>query len=202
MSILSDRTIKKLCRPYAKTKRAAMIAPFTPHQCRYNDNGLPVISYGLSSYGYDVRLARNVLIASNAAGVVVDPMASNLSCFVEAEIYTSDGGLAYFILPPNGYALGSTMENFNIPRNISATCVGKSTYARSFVQINTTPIEAGFNGEVVIEIANGSSLPVKVYVEAGIAQFQFFKGDKPCEVSYGDGYRKYQNQRGITLARI
>lgn len=193
-----------------------MIHPFEPKLVRSMktskgwDDGhqvhqeeVKVISYGLTSYGYDVRLkAEDVKVFTNANGRIVDPMAPDEDCFINAAIHETDEGLKYFILPPNSYALASTMEWFKIPRNVSVVCLGKSTYARSCAIVNVTPIEAGFEGEVVIEISNGSTLPVMIYLETGIAQFQFLKGDQECEVSYADGNRKYQGQRGVTLSKV
>lgn len=180
-----------------------MISPFIDHLVRENVNGEKVISYGLTSYGYDVRLdSDDVKVFTNANGGVVDPMAPDEKCFLDAEVRVNDKGLKYFILPPNSYALASTIEWFSIPRNVSVICLGKSTYARSCAIINVTPIEAGFEGNVVIEISNGSTLPVMIYLETGIAQFQFLHGDKPCDVSYADGNRKYQGQRGVTLSKV
>lgn len=180
-----------------------MIEPFVDHLVRVNENGDKIISYGLTSYGYDVRLAaEGVKVFTNANGGIVDPMKPDDKCFINGEIRETDNGLKYFILPPNSYALASTVEWFNIPRNVSVVCLGKSTYARSCAIVNVTPVEAGFSGEVVIEISNGSTLPVMIYLETGIAQFQFFHGDVPCEMSYADGNRKYQGQRGVTLSKV
>ena len=224
MAVLSDASIKALCQPpYAVPGEAVrgypeaeitgpspvdnqgrpMIKPFVGELVRENDHGTKIISYGLSSYGYDVRLQKdNVKIFTNVNNAIVDPMAPDERCYIDAEIHTTDSGIDYFILPPNSYALGATMEYFCIPRNVTAICVGKSTYARSCLGVNVTPIEAGFEGEVVIEVSNGSTLPVKVYLGTGIAQFLFLMGDKECVISYGDGNRKYQGQQGITLSRV
>jgi dCTP deaminase len=186
-----------------------MIDPFEPALVRSMSTGrrrtdnVKVISYGLSSYGYDVRLkAEAIKIFTNANGGIVDPMNPNEECFINGAIHETDRSLKYFILPPNSYALASTIEYFRIPRNVSVVCLGKSTYARSCAIVNVTPIEAGFEGEVVIEISNGSTLPVMIYLESGIAQFQFFRGDEECEKSYADGNRKYQGQRGVTLSKV
>ena len=208
MSILSDSTIKKLCTRHYISEDIClddqpMITPFIDHLVRTNKKGDKIISYGLTSYGYDVRLnPEEVKIFSNANATVIDPMELDERCLVSAQINTDPKGHKYFILPPNSYALGSTIEYFNIPRNVSVICVGKSTLARAGAIINVTPIEAGFSGAVVIEISNGSTLPIKIYLEVGIAQFQFFKGDYPCEISYADGNRKYQGQTGITLPKV
>lgn len=229
MSVLSDATITDLCTPPFRHELVKMvnelddgsaisqlipgtvidgegepmINPFVPHLVREVDSGAKIISYGLTSYGYDVRLKHDrVLLFTNANGGVIDPMNPTDDNYVEASILWNEEGMPYFILPPNSYALASTVEWFNIPKNVTVIAVGKSTYARSAVQINTTPIEAGFRGTVVIEIANSSTLPVKVYLATGIAQFIFLRGDRTCTVSYADGKRKYQNQEGIVLSRV
>lgn len=185
-----------------------MIEPFEPNQVRERtiiiDNGLHqasetetqrVISYGTSSYGYDVRLGNTFKIFSNAKNALIDPLNMSDDCYID---HVGD----FCIIPPNSYILGHTIETFDIPRNVSVICVGKSTYARAAALVNVTPIEAGFKGQVVIEIANASTLPLKVYANMGIAQFIFFESDEACEVSYADRNGKYQNQTGITTARV
>lgn len=181
-----------------------MITPFVDHQVRVNGQDEKIISYGLSSYGYDVRLSpKEIKLFTNVNGGIVDPMKMDSdTCLTDAVMYGEEEGHPYFILPPNSYALGCTVENFNIPRNVSVVCVGKSTLARAGAAVNVTPVEAGFEGTVVIEIANQSTLPIKIYLGTGIAQFQFFHGDQPCETSYADGSRKYQGQQGVTLSRV
>jgi dCTP deaminase len=171
-----------------------MIEPFIPEQCRIQDYK-KIVSYGLSSYGYDVRLGREFKIFTNARNGLIDPLNPDPDCFVD---HVGD----YCIIPPNSYILGYTMETFNIPRDVMVVCVGKSTYARLAAIVNVTPIEPGFKGTVVIEIANCSTLPLKVYAGQGIAQFMFFQGDRPCDVSYADKDGKYQNQKGLTTARL
>lgn len=228
MSILADKTIRSLCTGCCEWKGDSvfeyaegdfefhrriqgteihnngkpMIEPFVDTLVRTNDNGDKIISYGLTSYGYDVRIKDEVKLFTNVNSGVVDPMAPDESCFVDAKIQIDDKGNRYFILPPNSYALAVTEEYFRIPENVMVVCVGKSTYARSAILINTTPIEAGFEGEVVIEIGNGSNLPVKVYVGMGIAQFMFFRGNVICETHYGKRSGKYQGQRGITHSKV
>jgi dCTP deaminase len=195
MSILSDHSIKKLCLPSTdKVDFQPMITPFLPEQCRVVDNQ-KIVSYGLSSFGYDVRLGRKFKIFTNVRNAVIDPLNPDPDCFVDHE---GD----YCIIPPNSYILSHTMETFNIPRDVMVVCVGKSTYARLAAIVNVTPIEPGFKGDVVIEIANCSTLPLKVYAGQGIAQFMFFRGDRPCDVSYADKGGKYQNQSGLTTARL
>lgn len=192
--ILSDKTIASLC-----CGDTPMVSPFTNHQVnRITDtkgNEQRIVSYGRSSYGYDVRLASTFKIFTNIHSALIDPLAVDPNCFVEHE---GD----YCIIPPNSYVLGYTLECFHIPRDILALFLGKSTYARLACAINITPIEPGFIGQVVVEIANGSPLPLKVYANQGIAQAIFFKGDVPCEVSYADRAGKYQGQQGLTLARL
>jgi dCTP deaminase len=191
-----------------------MIKPFVDHQVKTqlrmdklggtpvgeltvisSDNVEKIVSYGLSSYGYDVRLGREFKIFTNVRNGTIDPLNPDPDCFVDHV-----GG--YCIIPPNSYILGHTMETFDIPQDIMVMCVGKSTYARLAAIVNVTPIEPGFKGQVVIEIANCSTLPLKVYAGQGIAQFLFLKGDQPCMTSYADKAGKYQNQQGVTTARL
>jgi dCTP deaminase len=190
MSILSDVEIKELCL----VQENAMIYPYVDHQVRIKD-GDKIISYGQSSYGYDIRLADEFKIFTNINSSIIDPL--NFADNTYAD-YRGD----YCIIPPNSYVLGRTIEVFNMPRDITGVCVGKSTYARCGVLINVTPIEAGFIGQVVIEISNSTPLPVKVYANMGIAQLLFFRGNVECLVSYADGNRKYQNQFGIQTALL
>lgn len=221
MSIQSDRQIAALCgimlsRNSRETVEAdgsltqalpchvpckPMIAPFVPRQVRvdleepeFGMSPSKIISYGLSSFGYDVRLANRFKIFTNVNSAIVDPLALDESAFHEVEGNS-------VLIPPNSYLLGHTIETFNIPRDVTVVCVGKSTYARCGALINVTPIEAGFEGQVVIEISNATPLPVRVYANQGIAQFLFFKGDEPCLVSYADRGGKYQGQSGIQLAK-
>lgn len=210
MSILSDGTIKLLSSAaFAKEANGGelpdgwrpMIEPFHPRQIREHETPLgmgsiteKIISYGLSSYGYDVTLQPKFQIFTNVHSGVIDPLRFDPRCLVDIEG-------EHCVIPPQSYALAPTRERFIIPRDVSVICVGKSTYARCGIAINVTPIESGFEGEVVIEIANLTSLPVKIYANMGIAQFCFFRGDKPCEVSYADRKGKYQGQTGITTAK-
>lgn len=171
-----------------------MITPFVPKQVRVSDSGVPIVSYGTSSMGYDVRLGRKFKIFTNVFNALIDPLNMPETAYVD---YEGD----YVIIPPNSYVLGHTIEYFKLPRYVGAICVGKSTYARVGCAINVTPIEPGFHGQVVIEIANQTPLPMKVYADQGIAQFVFLKGN-PCEVSYADRGGKYQNQTGIQTALV
>lgn len=185
-----------------------MIYPFIPNQvrvateetiaaCNMDDIkvGDKIISYGLSSYGYDVRLASEFKIFTDMNSAIIDPL--NFS----EDVYFDHKG-SYCIIPPGGYMLSRTVEYFRIPRDITAVCVGKSTYARVGAVVNVTPIEAGFEGYVVIEISNATRSPMKIYAGMGISQFLFHKGNKQCEVSYADRDGKYQGQTGIVVARV
>lgn len=173
-----------------------LLNPFVCGQVR-KDNGQKVISYGVSSFGYDARLAPKVKLFTNVNSSIIDPKAISDDCFVDVD-GSADG---YVIIPPNSYALGHTVEYFDMPRDLQLICLGKSTYARAGLIVNVTPIEPEFKGQVVIEISNSTPLPAKVYVNEGIAQFMFFHGEG-CEVSYNDRDGKYQNQTGITLPRV
>ena len=200
--LLCDKEITTLARQ-------GMIAPFLPQLVRTIDptntsgNATRSLSYGLSSYGYDVRLSPRAKIYSAPNGSVIDPKRPNSQDLKEATLHSpsGDSGEQYFIIPPYGYLLGSTVEFFRMPRNVTAIVLGKSTYARSLLVCNTTPIEAGFEGEVVIEISNPTPYNVRVYANEGIAQFLFLIG-APCEISYADRSGKYMGQRGITLSRM
>ena len=176
-----------------KANYPLMISPYSPKQNRFDDNGIKCISWGESSFGYDVRLADEFKIFSNINSTIIDPLDFNQSCCV-------DHKGPFCIVPPNSYILGKTIEEFDIPNDVSVICVGKSTYARVGAIVNVTPIEAGFKGPIVIEISNATSLPLKIYANMGISQFIFFKGNVPCEVSYADRGGKYQNQKGIQTA--
>ena len=161
-----------------------------------------IISAGLTSYGYDVSLSDDFKLFTNINSAVIDPKRPDPSCFIDARPLLADDGSEYVLLPPNSYLLASTVEYFRIPRDVMVICVGKSTYARAGAIVNTTPIEPGFEGNVVIEISNATNLPLRIYAREGIAQFMFFKGDRPCRTSYGDRGGKYQGQTGITLGKV
>lgn len=161
-----------------------------------------VISFGTTSFGYDVRLAEDIKLFTNANGAIIDPKKFDEACLVQAKIHTDEDGARYAILPPNSYLLGHTPEIFDIPRDVMVICVGKSTYARAGVIINTTPIEPGFEGQIVLEASNSTSLPVKIYVDEGIAQFLFFKGDMECKTSYADRGGKYMHQRSVVFSKV
>lgn len=167
-----------------------MIEPFEGRLVREGK-----ISYGLSSYGYDMRLADEFLIFTNVWGVVVDPKAIDEKVFVR---HKGDS----CIIPPNSFALARSVEYFRIPKEITCITLGKSTYARCGIVCNVTPLEAGWEGHVTIEISNTTPLPAKVYAHEGICQVLFFEGDEICQTSYGDRKGKYQGQRGITLPKV
>lgn len=160
-----------------------------------------IISRGLTSYGYDVSLADEFKIFTNIHSTEIDPKKLDERCLVDAQLRTAEDGSRYITLPPNGYALGRTNEYFRMPNNVLALCVGKSTYARAGAIVNVTPIEPGFEGHVVIEISNPTSLPMRIYVDEGISQFVFFEGE-PCRTSYADRGGKYMGQTGITLPKV
>jgi dCTP deaminase len=167
-----------------------MIEPFVDHQKRDG-----VISYGLSSYGYDIRVADEFKIFTNVFSAIVDPKSFNTQSMVDFKG-------AVCIIPPNSFALARTVEYFRIPRNVLTVCVGKSTYARCGIIVNVTPFEPEWEGFVTLEISNTTPLPAKIYSNEGIAQVLFFEGDEPCEISYADKKGKYQNQQGILLPRL
>ena len=192
MSIKSDRWIRRMAHEYG------MIEPFTERQVRQTDaQGRRVISYGVSSYGYDMRVAPEFKIFTNVLSAVVDPKEFDARSFVEFE-----GPVC--IVPPNSFALARSMEYFRIPRNVLTICVGKSTYARCGIITNVTPFEPEWEGHVTLEISNTTPLPAKVYAEEGICQVLFFEADEDdvCETSYADKSGKYQGQRGVTLPRL
>lgn len=178
-----------------------MISPYFPELLKELDQN-KCCSYGPSSYGYDARLADDLRIFTNINSEVIDPYELNDSCYVKAEIRTDEKGRRYALLPPNSFMLGPSIEYFNIPRDVTVICLGKSTWARAGVTVLVTPLEAGWSGEVVIEIANTTTLPVKIYVGAGICQFMFFQSDDNCNVSYSDREGKYQGQKGVTLGKV
>lgn len=186
MSIKSDRWISKLAREHG------MIEPFEDAQVRAG-----AISYGVSSYGYDMRVAREFRIFTNVNSAIVDPKAFDQNSFVEY-----DGDVC--IVPPNSFALARSVEYFRIPRNVLTICVGKSTYARCGIITNVTPFEPEWEGHVTLEISNTTPLPAKIYANEGIAQVLFFEADDDdvCQVSYLDKKGKYQAQRGVTLPKL
>ena len=182
--IKPDRWIERMCRE----KR--MIEPYEGAQVRRG-----VISYGVSSYGYDIRIADEFKIFSNLTGAVVDP-----KNFDASMLYDFKGESC--LIPPNSFALGRTVEYFRIPRNVLTICVGKSSYARCGIITNVTPFEPEWEGFATLEISNTTTLPARIYANEGIAQLIFFEADEECAVSYGDKKGKYQAQTGVTLPRL
>ncbi len=170
-----------------------MIEPFIAEQVRTVD-GQKVISFGTSSYGYDVRCTRHFKVFTNIYSATVDPKAFDERSFVDIEDDVC-------IIPPNSFALASTVEYFRIPADVLTLCVGKSTYARCGIIVNVTPLEPEWEGHVTLEFSNTTNLPAKIYANEGVAQLLFFQSDESCEVTYGDRDGKYQGQRGVTLPR-
>ena len=188
MSIKSDQWIRRMAVEHG------MIEPFEPGQVRRVE-GRPIVSYGTSSYGYDVRCAPEFKIFTNINSTIIDPKNFDPKNFV-------DFGGDVCIIPPNSFALAATIEYFRIPRDILTVCLGKSTYARCGIIVNVTPFEPEWEGHVTIEISNTTPLPAKIYANEGIAQVLFFESDEPCEISYGEKKGKYQSQLEVTLPRI
>jgi dCTP deaminase len=177
VSILSDHQIQQ----------EIVIRPFADGSPRTG-----VISYGLSSYGYDVRVGRHFKVFTNVYGAVVDPKNFSPTAFVDIE---GD----YCLIPPNSFALAESLEYFEIPRDVLAICVGKSTYARCGIIVNITPLEPEWRGKITLEISNTTPLPAKIYANEGIAQIIFLRAEQVCRVSYADKRGKYQDQKGLTL---
>ena len=184
MPVMPDHWIRRMATDHA------MIDPFVETQRRDG-----VISYGLSSYGYDARVAPDWRIFTNVDSAVVDPKSFDPDSFV-----TRTG--AHCTIPPNSFALAHTIEYFRIPRDILVICLGKSTYARCGIIVNVTPLEPEWEGQVTIEISNTTPLPARIYANEGICQFLFLKGDAPPDVSYADKAGKYMGQRGVSLPRM
>ena len=187
MSVKSDRWIRRM------VEKHRMIEPFAPDQVRQVD-GRRVISFGTSSYGYDVRCAPEFKVFTNINSAVVDPKNFDESSFVDMK-----GDVC--VIPPNSFALARTVEYFRIPREVLTICVGKSTYARCGIIVNVTPLEPEWEGHVTLEFSNTTTLPAKIYANEGIAQMIFFESDEVCATSYKDRGGKYQGQRGVTLPK-
>jgi dCTP deaminase len=184
MPIKSDRWIRRMCLEHG------MIEPFTNGQVRDG-----CISYGLSSYGYDIRVAAEFKVFTNVHHVVVDPKNFDDRSFVDVHAQEC-------IIPPNSFALARTEEYFRIPRSVLVVCVGKSTYARCGIIVNVTPLEPTWEGFLTLEISNTTPLPAKIYANEGIAQLLFFEGDEEPETAYADRKGKYMAQTGVTLPRM
>jgi dCTP deaminase len=183
MAIKSDRWITRMAREHR------MIEPFEEHQVRSG------ISYGVSSYGYDIRVADEFKIFTNVNSTIVDPKRFDEQSFVDFK-----GDVC--LVPPNSFALARTVEYFRIPRSVLTICLGKSTYARCGIIVNVTPFEPEWEGTATLEISNTTPLPAKIYANEGIAQVIFFESDEVCQTSYADKKGKYQAQRAITLPKI
>ena len=187
MTIKSDRWICEMA------ERHGMIEPFERDQVR-SVGGKRVISFGTSSYGYDVRCAADFKVFTNINSAIVDPKAFDETSFVDKQ---SD----VCIIPPNSFALARTVEYFRIPRSVLTVCLGKSTYARCGIIVNVTPLEPEWEGHVTLEFSNTTPLPARIYANEGVAQMIFFESDEVCETSYRDRAGKYQGQTGVTLPK-
>jgi len=184
MAIKSDKWIRRMAVEHK------MIEPFSDTQVRGG-----AISYGVSSYGYDVRIADDFKIFTNINSTIVDPKSFDSRSFVDFK-----GDVC--IIPPNSFALARTVEYFRVPRNVLVVCLGKSTYARCGIIVNVTPLEPEWEGIVTLEVSNTTPLPAKIYANEGIAQMLFFESDEVCETSYADKKGKYQGQQGLTLPKM
>ena len=188
MTIKSDQWIRRM------VKKHRMIEPFEPRQIR-EAAGQKIVSYGTSSYGYDIRCSNEFKLFTNINTTIVDPKSFDPNSFVEVNN-------SYCLIPPNSFALARTVEYFRIPRNVLVICLGKSTYARCGIIVNVTPLEPEWEGHVTLEFSNTTPLPAKIYANEGVAQVIFFESDEVCETSYKDRGGKYQGQQGVTLPKI
>jgi dCTP deaminase len=188
MSIKSDKWIRRMATEYR------MIEPFEPNQVRAS-GGERIVSYGTSSYGYDIRCSNEFKLFTNINTTIVDPKNFDEKSFVDVK---GD----FCVIPPNSFALARTIEYFRIPRNVLTICLGKSTYARCGIIVNVTPFEPEWEGYVTLEFSNTTPLPAKIYANEGVAQVIFFESDEVCETSYKDRGGKYQGQRGVTPPKI
>jgi dCTP deaminase len=184
MGLKPDHWIRKMAQ------EQAMIEPFTEKQVRQD-----IISYGLSSYGYDIRVSNQYKIFTNAYSAIVDPKNFDTKSFVDFE-----GDVC--VIPPNSFVLTRSIEYLRIPRSVLTICIGKSSYARCGLIVNVTPLEPSWHGHITLEISNTTPLPAKVYSNEGVAQLVFLEADEECEISYADRQGKYQGQTGVTLPRI
>ena len=189
MSIKSDKWIKDMSINHE------MIKPFSEGQVRLDDSGNKLISYGVSSYGYDVRCSNEFKVFTNIHSAVVDPKSFDEKSFVDIN---SD----VCIIPPNSFALARTIEYFKIPDDVLVICLGKSTYARCGIIVNVTPLEPGWEGHVTLEFSNTTPLPAKIYANEGVAQFVFLKGNEKPHVTYAKRKGKYMKQKGVTLPKV
>lgn len=188
MAIKNDRWI-------IEQAKRGMIEPFEEGQVKHSATGVRLVSFGTSSYGYDIRCGSEFKVFTNVHNQIVDPKNLTQTSFVDMDT-------AVCIIPPNSFALATSLEYMRIPRDVLVTCLGKSTYARCGLIVNVTPLEPEWEGHITLEISNTTPLPAKVYANEGIAQLLFFQSDEPCEVSYKDKGGKYQGQKGITLPRM
>lgn len=184
MTIKADSWIRE------QATKHGMISPFV--ECQKKEG---IVSYGLSSYGYDARVATEFKIFTNVNSAIVDPKNFSMNSFVEKNTDVC-------IIPPNSFALGRTVEYFKIPKDVLVICLGKSTYARCGIIVNVTPLEPEWEGHVTLEFSNTTPLPAKIYANEGVCQFLFFQSDTVCDVSYKDRCGKYMEQTGVTLPRI
>ena len=188
MSIKSDKWIKEMSINHE------MIKPFSEGQVRLDESENKLISYGVSSHGYDVRCSNEFKVFTNIHSAIVDPKSFDERSFVDINSEVC-------IIPPNSFALARTIEYFKIPRNVLTVCLGKSTYARCGIIVNVTPLEPEWEGHVTLEFSNTTNLPAKIYAGEGVAQMLFFESDEVCEISYIDRGGKYQGQTGVTLPK-
>ena len=189
MAIKSDRWIREM------SEKHGMIEPYAENQVRLDENGQKLISYGVSSYGYDVRCAREFKVFTNVHSAIVDPKNFDDKSFIDIEADVC-------IIPPNSFALARTVEYFRIPRNVLTVCLGKSTYARCGIIVNVTPLEPEWEGHVTLEFSNTTNLPARIYAGEGVAQMLFFESDEVCETSYKDRGGKYQIGRASCRERV
>ena len=189
MSIKSDKWIKKM------SLKEGMIEPFSDNQVRVDPKGNKLISYGVSSFGYDVRCSNEFKVFTNIHSVTVDPKQFDDNSFIDIHADSC-------VIPPNSFALARTVEYFKIPRNVLTICLGKSTYARCGIIVNVTPLEPEWEGHVTLEFSNTTPLPAKIYANEGVSQFVFIKGNEKPNISYAKRKGKYMKQKGVTLPKI
>lgn len=191
MSIKSDKWIRRM------SETEGLIYPFSERRI-FGADLKPAISYGLSSYGYDIRVGNSFKVFTDVYGAIVDPKNFDPRAFVGMEIPNGER----CVIPPNSFALSQSVESFKIPRNVLTLCIGKSTYARCGIIVNVTPLEPEWKGVVTLEISNTTPLPAAIYAGEGLAQVLFFESDEDCETSYADRNGKYQGQTGLTLPKV
>jgi dCTP deaminase len=189
MSVMSDLWISEMAQNHL------MIEPFAEKQIKRSQSGERIISYGVSSYGYDARVAREFKIFTNINSTIVDPKNFSNTNLVDVDTDVC-------IIPPNGFVLARTVEYFRVPRDVMVICLGKSTYARCGIIVNVTPLEPEWEGYVTLEFSNTTPLPAKIYANEGACQFLFLKGDRECNTSYADRDGKYMMQKNITLPTV